>query len=122
MTASWPATVPFPKFGWTEQRQKGFIRTPMETGPAKVRRRFSAVSRQMEVTVGIEAEERAILEQFFAATLAEGSLPFTAPDKVAGTGTATYRFIEPPAYVHRQSNGPKTTVYTVTLTIERLPS
>lgn len=118
--ATWPSTIPFPKLGWTERRQQGFIRTPMDTGPAKVRRRFSAVSSEMETTVGLTAAQRATFDTFYATTLSEGSGEFTADDKVDGS-TATYRFVAPPEFSHRHSNGTQTTVYEVVLRLEKLP-
>lgn len=93
--AVWPGTLPGFSVELTDQRIDGTIRSSMDAGPAKVRRRFSAVSRIIETAVTLTAAQRATFDTFFADTLGEGSLPFDFDDPADGT-TVELRFLAPP--------------------------
>lgn len=119
--ASWPTSLPDISLSLTDARQDGAIRTPMGTGPAKMRRRFSAVSRYVEGSVILDNTERATFDTFFATTLAEGSLAFDMDDPRDGT-TQSWRFTAPPSFVARKGNGSNVvTLWVATLSLEILP-
>lgn len=71
----------------------GTIRTQMDTGPAKVRRRFTAAPRRFTgVTPKMTKAELATFESFYETTLAMGALSFTAEDPLDCT-SKTFRFV-----------------------------
>jgi len=83
--------------GLSEQAPNTLIRSQMEAGPAKVRRRFTAGARLIECQVRLTPAQVDLLDTFFDATIAGGALPFDW--KHPGDGTAvTFRFVEPPGY------------------------
>jgi hypothetical protein len=80
MPITWPAGLPqyFDGTSFTEARQSGALRSPMDAGPAKLRRRFTAVSVNLDGTMLLEPAQAALLETFHRLTLAEGTLAFVA--------------------------------------------
>lgn len=93
--ASWPA-IPFFKAHGGLSRSgpvESTIRTSMSSGPAKVRRRFTAASKNFNgVTPFLTKAELSTFETFFSDTLLDGSLSFTAQDPLDCT-TKTFRFV-----------------------------
>lgn len=118
--AVWPATLPKFSIEITEDRQDGAIRTPMDTGPSKVRRRFSAVSRYMTTQLLLTAEQRATFDTFFADTLGEGSLSFDYADPKDGS-TVQMRFTLPPRFNSGGGYGGVVSVWIASLSLEILP-
>lgn len=118
--AVWPATLPCLAFDTTDARQDGSIRTEMGTGPAKVRRRFSAVSRYATAILALDATQRATLDAFYATTLAEGSLAFDVADPYDGT-TVSARFTSPISYQNRGKNGALARWFLASVNVEILP-
>jgi len=98
MPATWPAGLPqhFDGTSFTEARQQGALRSAMDAGPAKLRRRFTAVPVNIDGTMLVDATQAALLETFHRATLAEGTLAFEWIHPRTG-GAVTMRFREPPA-------------------------
>lgn len=98
MTAAWPASLPqSPFLPVTDQRQTAVVRTSMDAGPPKMRRRFTAAVRQITLGMFLTGAERAVFDAFFATTLEEGALPFTWTDPVDDS-SVDLRFVEPPAF------------------------
>lgn len=118
--AVWPSTLPKIAVDTQEARQDGTIRTPMGTGPAKSRRRFSAVSRYLTTSLLLTAEQRETFDDFFSDTLAEGSLEFDMEDPKDGA-TVQMRFTGPPSYNYAGGNNGRVTVCVVSLNLEILP-
>lgn len=99
MTA-WPEDdVPWCPISGTfrEVRQPSAIEFQTEVGPGKKRRRstLTAIPTSMSLRP-LTAAQKIDLDTFFADTLEEGTLRFTAPYPVGGT-TKTWRFVDPPA-------------------------
>ncbi len=95
----WPATLPQEPLaqGYAERAPDTVIRTQMEAGPPKVRRRFTAGVRSIECRLRLIPAQVDTLDAFFNTTVAGGALPFDW--KHPRTGTAvTFRFVEPPSY------------------------
>ena len=92
---TWPGTLPdyVLRDGYDESAQDGNIRTPMEQGPAKVRRRFTAIVRNVNAVVSLTTAQTVILDSFYDTDLAFGSLPFTwvHPRTQA---TVSFRFVK----------------------------
>ena len=94
--ADWPTTLPpFPEaMSYQEQARSQTLRTEMDTGPAKVRRRFTAGVVNFSVQWLLDADQLDDLEAFFDATLGGGSLTFQAKHPRTGA-VATLGFVEP---------------------------
>lgn len=97
MAIEWPPLVPFFNSLGEMSRsgpQGATIRTQMDAGPAKVRRRFTAAPMRFTGSTSFMTRaEVAAFEAFFAQDLAMGALPFEAVDPMTCT-IRTYRFID----------------------------
>jgi hypothetical protein len=79
MTAVWPialASVAFEPGGFTEKWPDTTLRTAMEVGEAKQRRRFTSAPSPIEGTIMIRADQVPVLEAFWGDTLGNGALRF----------------------------------------------
>lgn len=96
---TWPATLQTaPGNDAQRVRPANVIRTAMDVGPPKMRRRATNSPIQWAFTMRVNAAERAALETFYRTTLAE-VLPFDWQDFfVSGYPAATYRFTAAPSY------------------------
>ena len=84
MTASqmvaWPATLPGPQLDdISVSRQDNLIRSAMDIGPGKVRRRFTAVQQYYKLNWLLDSDQLAEFEYFFGSVLAGGALSFAWP-------------------------------------------
>ena len=96
---TWPASLPQEPLaeGFTEQAPNTIIRSQMEAGPAKLRRRFTAGTRNFDCQLYLSADQAEALDAFYVSTLAGGALSFDW--KHPRTQAAvTFRFVEPPSY------------------------
>lgn len=97
MPAAWPATLPQDVLieGYAEAFPETRLRTPMDAGPAKMRRRFTAAVRPLKVSVPLTRDQVAALDTFFTTTLEGGALAFTwtHPRTLAAV---TLRFVSAP--------------------------
>lgn len=86
---TWPAELPqSPQVaGYSESPQSQVLRTQMDAGPAKTRRRFTAATRTIPVRYQLTAEQVAVFEAWFENVIAGGALPFDWPYR-AGVVTA----------------------------------
>ncbi len=92
--AVWPASLPQHAFlPVTEFRQTAVLRTSMDSGPAKVRKRFTAAVRHLDFDMVLDGTQRATFDTFFATTIDEGATVFDFPDPVDGA-TIEVRFRE----------------------------
>src|SRR5690606_30510317 len=95
--AVWPSTLPTEPFvrSFRESLPKNTIRTQMEVGPAKVRRRSTARVKTISFILPIPRADVPTFTTFFEDTLADGSLPFdfTHPRTLE---TLTFRFLDDP--------------------------
>lgn len=94
--ANWPTQLPqmFEAASYGFAPQSGVIRTSMDTGPDKVRRRFSAVTK---VHSGSMIVSKTDLETyffpFFHTTIVEGTLEFNFQDPLDDLSTIAVRFV-----------------------------
>lgn len=96
----WPATLPQSPIvgGATYQRHDNAIRTQMEAGVAKVRRRFTAVGSDATLPVVMGRDQCEALDVFYIDTV-KVVLPFNWRHfGKAGNPAAIYRFKSPPSY------------------------
>ncbi|MCA3519370.1 MAG: hypothetical protein IOC87_04145 [Rhodobacter sp.] len=117
MTAVWPPGLPQATEidEYAETLPTLAIRTDMDAGPAKVRRRYSAGPVRWQGSLLLTQAETVTLEAFWRTTLGGGALAFAWQHPRLGTA-ATMRFTEPPAFRH--VSGP---LFRATLQIEILP-
>lgn len=77
----WPSDLPRPdRQGFQVSVPDGRLATRPEAGPPRVRRRFSAAATPMQMTIRVDADQRARFERFWGEDLSRGSLPFLMPD------------------------------------------
>lgn len=106
MPISWPGTLPqyVLEGGYQETLEDQTVESQMDTGPAKVRRRFTNSVRQFKVTIQCDEAQAADFEVFYNTTCAGGSLPFDwvhPRTRVA----RTFRFKKPPPQVSVMGGG-----------------
>ena len=112
--AIWPETLPQkPKQdNYQENPPNLVIRTQMDAGPAKVRRRYTAGVRPFTWVQDFTEAQLAILDAFY---LTNCALAFTFPHPRAESNISA-RFIEPPSY--RPGSG---VYYMVEMKLEAMP-
>lgn len=119
--ATWPSTLPGIRLPVQSSRQDGTIRTSMDAGPQKVRRRFTATSRYYSFPLQMTGSQFATLESFYDDTLGGGSLTFTMDDPHTGS-SETFRFQAPPeSEFIRGGENPNDRLLNVSISLERLP-
>lgn len=114
---AWPASLPQTPAWETNQETPPelALRTQMDAGPAKLRRRFTAGARDFSLQLRLVAAQVATLDNFFINTLAGGTLPFDWLHPRT-SAAVQFRFKSPPGY--SELGG---TVYQVSLELEVLP-
>jgi hypothetical protein len=96
---SWPSTLPdyVLQEGYSETTEPNTLRTEMSQGPAKVRRRFTAFTRNINCQIHLTAAQYEILDGFFHTDLKSGSLTFDWVHPIT-QASVTFRFKSPPNY------------------------
>lgn len=114
---SWPGTLPAAPLadGFRETIPDTAIRTDMEQGPAKVRRRTTAAVRRLTLSYILDKDEIVSLETFFVTTLMGGALSFTFTHPRTAV-VETCRFTKPPGYAALNGN-----FFKVDIELEILP-
>jgi len=111
----WPDLLPsdFLAEGLTIQPQSNVIRTKMEAGPQKARRRYTSRTVKFTGRQRFDTAEFTVFEQFYHNVLADGVLRFNYKDPLTNQ-YAEFRFAED--YTSTEIGG----VWEVTLPLERL--
>ncbi len=91
----WPEYLPAELLedGLNIQPQSNVIRTAMDAGPKKARRRYTARAVKYSGKQVFDMAEMAVFEQFYHNVIADGVLRFNFSDPVTGE-TAEFRFTE----------------------------
>ena len=116
-----PQTLPQETRGPTPR--KNYVETEMDTGPAKRRRRFTAVVQDIDAPeMYLHADQWQSLSAFYGTVLAGGTLSFMWRDPIPGLGDVELRFSgdEPPK-PKVMAAGRGRNVYLVALSFEMLP-
>lgn len=101
---TWPAALPqvAPIAGYQETLPDTSLRTQMDAGPARMRRRFTAAVRPITINFILSDEQLETFHDFYVTTLAGGSLPFdwVHPRHAADLPQAFFQFriVRPPTY------------------------
>ena len=92
-TITWPLTLPqsFLVNGFNEDGPDNIIRSAMDTGPHKTRRRYTARVQPLTGAMLMTPAEYTIFKDFFKTSLQDGALTFEMPDDVDG-GTMEVKF------------------------------
>lgn len=96
-TPTWPTSIKRPVMSaYKYDPEKAFIRSDMEAGPAKQRRRFTQVPTKIGIKLILTLAEFDTFQTFWVDQLLDGAKWFTMP-LVDGQGESTTnaRFIEP---------------------------
>jgi hypothetical protein len=113
----WPVSLPArPLIGGYEETFPDIaLRTQMDAGAAKMRRRYTAAVRPLTVAYRLSDSQVTTLDDFFVNTTAAGSLPFdwVHPRTLA---TVSVRFTQPPRMTARGAG-----LWEVTIGLEVLP-
>lgn len=97
--------VPFPSTLQQFINQQGFslskgptvIRSSPDTGPVKMRRRFTRSVDRMSVTLYLDLDQFNTFETFYNTTTNAGVTPFDLDHPITGV-TREYRFLDEPTY------------------------
>lgn len=133
---TWPGTLPqvLLRSGYQETQPKLVVRTNMDAGPAKVRRRFTANVTPVKGKIIVTADQLSTLVAFWSNDCAGGALQFVwqtqwgagdtdqVTDSDAESDTdllfqaANYRFVSEPTYAEVGFG-----TYEVDLSLEMMP-
>ena len=93
---SWPSPFPDPiSDDFNSEFPSGVIRTKMDSGPEKVRLRYTAVPERMKVSYWVSYDEYLVFRTFFLYTSKHGSLRFNYTHPLLHT-TVEARFTDTP--------------------------
>lgn len=97
--AAWPGTLPQVPLadGFSESHPELAIRTNMDVGPAKVRRRQTAGVITMTCNFRLTTAQRATLVTFWQTTIAGGASTFTWVHPIT-SAAITCRMVNPPQF------------------------
>jgi len=111
----WPEILPKTLLlnGLSKQPQSSVIRTTMDAGPKKARRRYTASSVKFSGKIILDTEQREIFEWFYHTILADGVLRFNFTDPIT-LETGEFRFTAD--YTAAARDG----FFEVTMPLERL--
>lgn len=98
----WPTTLPVilypaPEDNYNRAPESGVLRTSMDAGPVKMRRRFTAIVTPTKISLSMTQAQVQALTTFYRTTL-QCVQPFDWVD-LLGRNTATFRFVNAPSIV-----------------------
>jgi hypothetical protein len=117
MGAPWPNTLPdfLESNSFNYEMGNNSIRTEMEVGLAKTRKRYTKQIDKLTSTMQITRTQYDTLVNFYQVTLSGGNLAFTFTDPLTLVAT-DYRFLSPPSIRAIGGN-----YFTASLNWEKLP-
>jgi len=83
--------------GYTEQAEPNIIRSDVEVGPAKTRRRYTKPIINIKASMVVTAAQLQVFDDFYHGPLMSGALRFLFKDPRTGV-QKEFRFIDPPVY------------------------
>lgn len=97
--ATWPSSLPqeFPEEGFSLTLPDNLLRTTMDVGPAKVRRRTTSNVTKVQGSMLLSTTDLAAFQTFYITTLSYGVTQFTWVHPITGVA-CDMRFTEPPKY------------------------
>lgn len=114
---SWPGTLPSKPLeeAFKETAPNMVVRTQMDAGPAKIRRRFTAAPRPMTMQFSLTSTQVAALDTFYVTTLTGGADEFDWNDPRTNS-SESFRFLAPPEYTPAGGDN-----WTATVSLELMP-
>jgi len=109
--ATWPSSLKINKENFRETPQNNVLRSDMDVGPAKIRKRSSLNVRSVSFSLFLTDAELETLDAFYLANDAL-SFDFVHPRTDA---TVSARFVQPPEYSLNE------TMWSVSVALEVLP-
>lgn len=112
----WPTTLPPPALNtYQETPPNNVIRSPMDKGPAKIRRRSTANIRPISFSLKLTPAQTQILDDFYTEETFSGAEEFDIihPRTEA---PCSARFVNPPQYGDQEA-----TIFNVSVSLEILP-
>lgn len=114
--AVWPSQLPPPFKGtFSESPAENTIRSSMDVGPAKVRRRTTANIRPISFTLRVPQELIDVLQEFYEDDTVSGALAFDYTHPRTGEAIQA-RFASVPSISHLEAD-----VYSISISLEILP-
>lgn len=114
--AVFPSSLPKPSpDGYQETMADNTIRSDMDVGPAKVRKRSTSATTKYRLNYELDNTDVNTLETFFHDTINDGVDTFDMDDPRSGS-TETFRIVGPP-----DINALTGTWYRVSINMEKLP-
>lgn len=100
--ATWPTSLPdnFLASAYSESPPDNTIRTKMDVGPPKMRRRGTAAARPIRGTLLMTDAQLATFDTFYDSTLDSGADRFDWTHPRSGS-SVEFRFVSPPSYSAR---------------------
>jgi len=116
--ATWPSSLPdYMEIGLEDTRQQGFLRSEVDAGPSKQRKRFTTTTRILRGTMLLTAAQRSTFETFYTTTINEGADEFDMLDPLDATSVAC-RFVSPPTFRGLVGGASGAALWRVSLEIE----
>lgn len=114
---AWHIDLPQELFvdGYSESLPDVTIKSDMDSGPAKVRRRFTAGVTPISGTIMVTAAQLATFITFFNSTLLGGSLRFSWTEPPAHSVACEMRFTAVPTWTKIED------VYKISMSLEIMP-
>lgn len=118
----WPAGLPQAPLvrSLSESFPALALRTEMETGPAKARRRATAVPRNFDIELSMKRNQVALFDQFYTDSIKLGSLEFEWKHPRTGA-TCDMRITSTPTAKPKAPRGDGNEYWSVSFSIEILP-
>jgi len=115
---AWPESLPQVLLvaGYSQSPADVIIKSDMDAGPAKVRRRFTAGVKPVSGTMILSAAQLTTFQTFFMDTLLGGSLRFSWTTPPAHTDACEMRFTAIPTWTKIGGS-----YYEISLSLEVLP-
>ena len=119
---TWPASLDQTVLAnLTRQRQSAKLRSSVDVGPAKQRKRYTAAVKQFQASMLMTGTQLATFDAFYENDIGQGALSFDWINPVTDV-TASLRFHdEPQVTLRRPDSDPNERLYMVTLPLEILP-
>lgn len=119
--SAWPVGLPQTPIaaGFTQTPVDAVVRSSMDYGPDKVRRRTTARIQVVQMNFVLTSSECGTLDGFYDSTLGGGVLPFDWVNHMSTSSpkaSAVYRFMAPPTYSAMEAD-----LWNVALQLEMLP-
>lgn len=97
MAVAWSGDLPQCPASWAEQPDPDVIRTEMDIGEDKVRRRSTLLNQKVQVMFYLEPTQYDYFKFFYETTCQMGVIDFTFIHPITGS-LDSYSFLQPPSY------------------------